>query len=70
MWEADLQLLIEILYIYFGCHTVDVVFRFYNFVQMVAFIQYYTLPLYNTIQYNTVLDITRISVGPQMIIKD
>ena len=25
-------------------------------------------PLYNTVRYNTVLDITRISVGPQMVI--
>ena len=27
-------------------------------------------PLYNTVHYNTVLDITRISVGPQMVIFD
>ena len=27
-------------------------------------------PLYNTVRYNTVLDITRISAGPQMVIKD
>ena len=27
-------------------------------------------PLYNTVRYNTVLDITRISVGPQMVIFD
>ena len=25
-------------------------------------------PLYNTVRYNTVLDITRISVGPQLVI--
>ena len=27
-------------------------------------------PLYNTVRYNTVLDITRIGTGPQMAIKD
>ena len=27
-------------------------------------------PLYNTVRYNTVLDITRISVGPQFVILD
>ena len=27
-------------------------------------------PLYNKVRYNTVLDITRISAGPQMVIKD
>ena len=27
-------------------------------------------PLYNTVRYNTVLDITRISVGPQLVILD
>ena len=27
-------------------------------------------PLYNTVRYNTVLDITRIRTGPQMAIKD
>ena len=27
-------------------------------------------PLYNTVRYNAVLDITRISAGPQMVIKD
>ena len=26
--------------------------------------------LYNTVSYNTVLDITRISVGPQLVILD
>ena len=34
------------------------------------FDQHTPQPLYNTVRYNTVLDITRISVGPQMIIKD
>ena len=27
-------------------------------------------PLYNTVRYNTVLDITRISFGPQLVIFD
>ena len=27
-------------------------------------------PLYNTVRYNTALDITRINVGPQMVIID
>ena len=27
-------------------------------------------PLYNTVRYNTVLDITQISVGPQLVILD
>ena len=27
-------------------------------------------PLYNTVRYNTVLDITRIRVGPQLVILD
>ena len=27
-------------------------------------------PLYNTVRYNTVLDITQFSVGPQMVIFD
>ena len=27
-------------------------------------------PLYNTVRYNTVLDITRISVEPQLVILD
>ena len=27
-------------------------------------------PLYNRVRYNTVLDITRVISGPQMVIKD
>ena len=27
-------------------------------------------PLYNTVRYNTVLDITRINVGPKLVILD
>ena len=33
-------------------------------------IEYTPQPLYNTFRYNTVLDITQISVGPQMVIFD
>ena len=50
----------------------DLVSRFDNMDETVphtvSMVEYTPQPLYNTVRYNTVLDITLISIGPQMFI--